>query len=109
MDAKLIEKTAAEKMFARQCRTTEMLLANSNTSTRIIERHLAELTTRWSVLQEKHDLYVAEFVHDTAESSANDATCLSFFELRQLAIHSWHQLRLLLLRICLLRHQIRSS
>ena len=78
MDAKLIEKTAAEKMFARQCRTTEMLLANSNTSTRIIERHLAELTTRWSVLQEKHDLYVAEFVHDTAESSANDALIDSY-------------------------------
>ena len=78
MDARLIERSAAERMFTRQCRTAQMLLADSNTSIRIIERHLAELTTRWTVLQEKHDLYVAEFIHDTTESAANDALINSY-------------------------------
>ena len=78
MDVKLIERSAAERMFTRQCRTAEMLLSYSNTSIRIIERHLAELTARWTVQQEKHNLCVAEFSHGTAKSAANDALINSY-------------------------------
>ena len=73
MNTKLLERSVSERMFARQSMTVEKLLANASTSARVIERHLAALTTKWNVLQEKHDSYVVEFVTDTVELSANDA------------------------------------
>ena len=73
MDANLIGRSVAERMFVRESTVLDGLLNITSTPVRVIERHLAELAARWITLQEKHDSYVCEFVTELLEISANDA------------------------------------
>ena len=73
MDKTLLARSISERIFARHSAMLEKLIANSNTSTHILERHLLTLDNLWTALQEKHDTYVLEFVTDPAEISANQS------------------------------------
>ena len=58
MNAELIARSVSERMFSRQCGIVDKLLGHKSASSRIIELASAELTARWTMLQEKHDKYV---------------------------------------------------
>ena len=73
MNEQLLERSVAERMFARQATFVEKLIATPASSTRTVERNLSSLSLRWTTLQEKHDAYVIELVSDSVELSANDA------------------------------------
>ena len=64
MDEQLLSRSVSERMFTRQAAVVEKLIANPVTPIRIIERHLSNLNIRWTTLQEKHDMYVVEFLSD---------------------------------------------
>ena len=75
MNEKLLNRTVAERMFARQSSLIEKLLADTSlSSVRIVERQLAELASRWIILQEKSDSYTVEFCEDAVEISAISAS-----------------------------------
>ena len=73
MTDQLLARTISERMFTRQLHIIEKLLENPATSMRIIERQLTMLSTRWTALQESHDMYVIQCVSDPIEVSANDS------------------------------------
>ena len=65
MNDKLLVRSVAERMFSWQSSIVDKLLADSSlSSVHIIERQLAELSTRWTELQEKYDSYTVEFITD---------------------------------------------
>ena len=72
MTDKLLARTVSERMFEVQCGIVDNLLSNPAVSVRIIERHLAELSVRWSTLQEKYFICALDGVTDATEISAND-------------------------------------
>ena len=75
MNEKLLNRTVAERMFSRQSSLIEKLLADASlSSVQIVERQLAELASRWIVLQEKSDSYTVEFCDDAVEISAISAS-----------------------------------
>ena len=52
MNEQLLERSVAERMFARQATFVEKLIATAS-STRTVERNLLSLSLRWTTLQEK--------------------------------------------------------
>ena len=74
MDSELLARSVSERMFARHCGIVNELLEKPSISNRMIERALAELTTRWTVLQEHHDSYVCKSaVTNSVKISAHEA------------------------------------
>ena len=95
MDSNLVGRSVAERMFTRESTILNGLLNKLSTPAPVIQRHLVELSARWITLQEKHDLYVCEFVTDMLEISANDALIDKYsceFVRLELACHDFQAL-----------------
>ena len=78
MDANLIGRSVAERMFVRESTVLDGLLNITSTPVRVIERHLAELAARWITLQENT-------IHMFASLLQN---CLKFLLMMHLLINT---------------------
>ena len=68
----LLKRCVSQRMFTRLAEDIHILIQERTTTTRIIERRLAELRERWIELQTAHDFYIVSYFTNTAEITKQD-------------------------------------